>query len=911
MAFHPMRTFQKNRKFWMATILLVCMVTFVLCTGFQGGDFGGWIMNLLGRRPGYAVTTIDGRTIYSQELHELKTRRDIANAYMREAVQLVATQLKHRFDEVGKSTSERNRAQTLIMLERMQREMADKLARQRYFRGGTKLDDLLDFLIWRGQADRLGIRLNDSSVQDLIAHELLSDHPELQRLTRWGPEASGVVQQHVRQNFYGASYRVIVEALTDEFRVHLAQLMLEDSIRSPQAERFVRDPNKLRFEELLETRMAVSPEQMYKYYQKNRNEAEIALIPVRVEKHLNDPAIPKPTDDQLARFFKKYREQKYDPASREPGFQQPELARVRWVTADPKSKFYTSAAQAATVLQITPPFLDQSLPSLPLAAASYAARSAAWEASLARNYESAKNTLGMRDRYRMASRDTPYFALPLYKGVLEPKPADLAALVAATAEPTFAPAAVAGYQAAAYFPQAEELAPVLQYERAKRWPLGSTIVLTAPASPLAAAAMNVYTARPRFLPLVGTVKKEMRDKIEARLAEDWARLNMQEVKTRLEANKGEFALDSALNKLRASSPRFRGGLEEGRTGGWRSPYDIGDDPSMAPLKNSYERYFQIINSSEGRGGTAGMLRPDDFDKLFFGAEPFGVGNILPFDPKPWPPTVTIKPNQIDALIKGRNLRLETRNLFDEAEQPFLFWREQKEESHIPANLDEVRAKVEHAWRLEKSRELMGPKVKAVADRLVKAGKAPDYDPWLAVRDTAKAENEPLTVLRNVAPLVETRQAGQRFGTVVFYEDYQLPRGKILYPRDDMAKQILALRDLKEPIKLGIAEMDKLNKSLFEATKDGGKVIQVLTNKPQTVFYVAVLANPPQARPVGFLDAYRMVGGLPALNLFVDRCQGEFAREYRQELMRQLRAAANMGEISAEARKEFAGDGPNR
>src|SRR5262249_21981129 len=156
--------------------------------------------------------------------------------------------------------------------------------------------------------------------------------------------------------------------------------------------------------------------------------------------------------------------------------------------------------------------------------------------------------------------------------------------------------------------------------------------------------------------------------------------------------------------------------------------------------------------------------PDDFDRLFFGAEPFGVGNILPFDPKPWPPTVTAKPSQIDILMKGRSLRPETVNLFDTAEQGFLFWREGARQSHTPESLDEVRTKVEHAWRLEKARELMGPKVKAVADQLVKAQKAPDYDPWLAARDAAKAEKEPLTILRNVAPLVPRRQGGELTNT---------------------------------------------------------------------------------------------------------------------------------------------------
>src|SRR5438045_3722901 len=37
MAFNPFASFQKNRKYWMAAVLLMCMITFVLCTGV-GGD---------------------------------------------------------------------------------------------------------------------------------------------------------------------------------------------------------------------------------------------------------------------------------------------------------------------------------------------------------------------------------------------------------------------------------------------------------------------------------------------------------------------------------------------------------------------------------------------------------------------------------------------------------------------------------------------------------------------------------------------------------------------------------------------------------------------------------------------------------------------------------------------------------
>src|SRR5262249_9223707 len=45
MAFNPFTSFRKYQKFWMAAILLVCMATFVLCTGV-GGDFGDRLLRL-------------------------------------------------------------------------------------------------------------------------------------------------------------------------------------------------------------------------------------------------------------------------------------------------------------------------------------------------------------------------------------------------------------------------------------------------------------------------------------------------------------------------------------------------------------------------------------------------------------------------------------------------------------------------------------------------------------------------------------------------------------------------------------------------------------------------------------------------------------------------------------------------
>ena len=47
MAFNPFTSFRKYQKFWMACILLLCMVTFVLCTGV-GGDLSDRLLRWFG-----------------------------------------------------------------------------------------------------------------------------------------------------------------------------------------------------------------------------------------------------------------------------------------------------------------------------------------------------------------------------------------------------------------------------------------------------------------------------------------------------------------------------------------------------------------------------------------------------------------------------------------------------------------------------------------------------------------------------------------------------------------------------------------------------------------------------------------------------------------------------------------------
>src|SRR5205807_7468165 len=70
MAFNPFTSFRKYQKFWMATILLLCMITFVLCTGV-GGDLSDRLIQLFARRHGSVVAKFDGYNVYRSEMDDL------------------------------------------------------------------------------------------------------------------------------------------------------------------------------------------------------------------------------------------------------------------------------------------------------------------------------------------------------------------------------------------------------------------------------------------------------------------------------------------------------------------------------------------------------------------------------------------------------------------------------------------------------------------------------------------------------------------------------------------------------------------------------------------------------------------------------------------------------------------------
>src|SRR5262249_55892255 len=185
-----------------------------------------------------------------------------------------------------------------------------------YFGGGLTPQALLDFMVWRREADRLGIHLTPADIRQKIEKETFgqlnqSDFDRLQmNLATRGP---GGVD--------------IATALADEFRVRLAQLAV------------------LGYDPGTSSRVPalITPYEFWEFYRKNRTEVSIRFLEIPVEHYLSQIK-EKPSDEDLRALHEKYKNDEYAPDKETPGFKLPRRIKVEWVSASPDSDYYKKAA---------------------------------------------------------------------------------------------------------------------------------------------------------------------------------------------------------------------------------------------------------------------------------------------------------------------------------------------------------------------------------------------------------------------------------------------------------------------------------------------------------------------------------------------------------------------------------------
>lgn len=576
MPFNFYRLSEKQRKAMFAGLTLLCMVTFILTGSMTGrGDFFDWLQTAFGgegRIP--QVATVYGNRVDQLEIQTLREQRLLANEYMMVLTQLARSQIYQEIlksmdkfkgfeqqlrtilqfgeqlaavpefsrqylgeiqkmysslEALGKKEEAALLAQLAVALERAGRHPPNAP----YFGGSLDLQGLLDFLIWRHQADRLGIQLTRADVENEVRGEL----PD-----RASNEIFRQAERYLAQVRRMPMGQNLVTALENEFRVRLAQAAL------------------LGYEPGDPTRVPapITPYEFWEYYRHNRTEVTVAVLPLAVESFL--PQVKEePTEEDLRKLFEAHKEQEYAPESPTPGFKKPREVQVEWVSGKADSAHYRKAADiVAAALQATLPF--------------------AVDLRLLGEYDNLK-----RSQFRAPSKTDPWAGpeYPLQEASLN-QPAAVAALVggalAATRESPFL--ALAAYQTVA-----------VSREVRDRLRTGSNLILAA-ASPtpfLAAGLAYENLPRDEFLPLKA-VRDKLLDRLEQGLAQDLVTGNLNTVKKELDSFKslGEAVRREKARKYLAEA-LVRYGLSHGNSGEARDRFDISADKGLVPLKESYLR----------------------------------------------------------------------------------------------------------------------------------------------------------------------------------------------------------------------------------------------------------------------------------------------------------------------------------
>lgn len=908
MAFNPFTSFRKNQRFWMATVLILCMVTFVLCTGV-GGDLSERILNLFRPREGQPLAKVNGRSVYSKELTDLKDQRNMINEFMKRACELVALSAAER------ATSDKlppeQRQQLLPLLQAAKADMEKRALRSRYFDTGVKLDDLVDFMVWRTQADRLNIKLLPEHVLNLLGAEMLGE------LGGFSREMMFEVMRQLRpQSQRIVNDATIIKALGEEYRVRIAKLALEYSDPASMQRRL---SQKFQLSEP-EVRIPLSPAMLWDRFKADRSEFNVAIVPVAVEDFLGK--VPEPTEADLKGLFNEYKTSKYDPASPTPGFEIPASTRAELIVGDPASPKFKQWSKTALILEATPPAW---IPTSPLATlVTYVGGPLAFKARLEEIYESIQNPRAfsqqdflasrrLRELYMTASWGEPGFNEALAYKFAGKYPEAIAGLVAGYAMPVdfsglITPQiAYAGYGAAKH-PREMQLA--LAEEVKARVPYYASIVGWGALDPgLTTAYVLDSLVKEKYFPL-DAVAESLTAILERQQAHAWVHANMDTMRKKLNeaiGNRAKFEreLKNSLEPL---------GLERRVTKDFHDKFSIDNAAELQPLRKSFEKDFDAINAIEGRNlAPETMLKEGDFHKLFFdGTEGFSVAGST-YRAKPWPPVVTARQMFTQRDSKKGPQQID---LFEKADTPILFWKTDDKIGKNPEALDLVKDRVEKAWKFLKARDNQAlPKAKEIADAVISSEVGPDP----VLQHQALSLGKSLIELKGLATLytkepfqkvslglLRLPEAGQRD-----YATFTLPKDTFVYPRDEMAKELLSLHDLKKPVEIGEPKLDEFNKALFEAGSknlQNRRIVQILTNKPRSFYYVAAITLAPGPSAQEFHSVMRFAMEGQALNgiyrdYFFDHAYEQAGKRHREALMEQLKVQTDSKVLADEKDRE--------
>lgn len=947
MAFNPFHGFRKYQKTLLAGLTIFCMLIFVLSTGLGKGDFFG-LMDYTpsGRAKAEKAATLYGKTVSAEDVAELQRQRRLAEEYIRTALALgqqevlrkvegelmslikadenavrVINQAKslHQFLpwfarqqgadaqrilqmlqqnamqlqglQAGYLSAKREveAAITNDLLELLQqdRQMLTQPPGQLYFGGSVgNLHDLLDFMIWLKQADRLGVQLAPEDIGKMIKAEALG------QLTRQGFK---LLDDGMYRTYRNITPEIMTKALGDEFRVRIAKAAMlgfntrpEDAFLPP----------------------AVTPLEYWQFFRKERTESEIALLPISVKNKDFLTEAGTPTEDELKSLYEKGKIFEPAPALAHAAFKQPERMTVEWVQGRADSQWYQEQAHRA--LQVLNGTLQataaSTLPLSGLPAVTDVLLPLAFELSLIGKYET-----DAKFRFPAASWLDPWrYNLHDHNlNRVENAASLLGQAIAGTATGSSALATPLAYLATGY-----------GFEAKDRLRIGQELILNGALNTPWTTAGLAYGISPRhdYRPL-GEVRQHVQERLLDGVARDLVHANLtkvvdelyrlseggadrlrkkhnftrpaliaaavgqtvaaaaggdtwlaaplfyssqvtvQEIKeVQQQASRLLLAGSSGLPFLAAAMrydeeslpeqlargylakaiPEYH--LQHGTTSLPRSRFNIGDDPGLAPLKQS----FSALPGTEGR--------ERNFEQLFF---PDFFSSYMP---KRWPRMESQQgftdPQQPDAI-------------WNVSAEPFVYWRTGTLMPYVPS-FDEAKPQVEESWRIDKARKLAQAEADKLAAEATKAG----VDSIKVLKDGSKHSGS-LFHLDHVARLekpIFAFAAREMDGNT--YRPYRIPANKVEYPSADSLNKLL---DLKEK----------------------GQVA-VLADRPETTYYVAALVDRIQPDESAF---YNDFSRYHAALLGLIEQDNRYRERLREAVVQQLQKDAGLA-IDPDYEKKF-------
>jgi hypothetical protein len=619
MAFNPFRAFRKRQKTLLAGIAILCMFLFVL--QFGRGDFFDRIGLSRGKqRDNVVVTKLYGKKITENDVRLAREQHRLASQFMVQAAGEGLTRINDQMADLRKNLTQPG-AENINRFGALQRQtgkliqtlakfaaQSDDPYRQQQMgqilqflftnnRGGDvfqeirnlmqpiSVDDTLDYMIWKHQADQLGINLTESSIEQAVK-SLTFDEVDLRDV-----EKSFLVR--TRDQEAPLSRDQLYEAVGDLLRVNLAK---EALIGSPQGRASAFDGTTKA--DLKETNSLITPDEFWDFFKQQRTTREIGILSFPVKNFL-DQVKGQPSEKDLEQLFKRFSDKDYLPTSNRPGFKEPRRIRLEWVGARSDSPEYKKFADD---------FVLASVASSPLNP---------WPA-IALAYDFEKDYQESIKSNRVPRYDRQAYQLPEFQfpgSPFEPtlitspnEPANLAGTLASAASgrPWSALITYTG-------------APVAR-EIHKRAAIGANFVMLGSNPWKLATAVSLAYQKGKYVPL-SEIGEEAAKKLKKSIAQDMVISNLNTLKKDMEEKrtKNEKVADWLKDSLAKFHFTSHGTMKKPL-----SKYEMIDDPELKSFKDIYQR-LNTKPLDDARGDPKG----EKFADSFFAEGPN-------YEPKDWP-----------------------------------------------------------------------------------------------------------------------------------------------------------------------------------------------------------------------------------------------------------------------------------